>query len=359
MSTATGSAAHRPRSSWRRFVRSGSFALVAGVSLYLVLPSLLAVFASWRLLADLTWYWAALALVAEVASIVCLWQLNRITLHVRSWFAVGCSQLAGNAVGRVLPGGSATAAAVGVGMLRRAGVEPANATAALTASTTLQLSTRLGLPLLALPAILAGAPVEHGLEVAPYLGLGVLALLVVTGVLVFAFDRPLELVGRALQWLLNHTTRRGRPIRSLAQGLLTVRDFLRSTVGDHWQGAVLSAAGATGFDFLALLCAVRAVGSEGRPSLILLAYAGAGALTLIPFTPGGLGFVEAGLVGLLTLAGIPAGDALLATLTYRLVSYWLPIPAGGVAYLLFRRRYPPAVRASRTRSAPPPIRRQA
>jgi len=30
----------------------------------------------------------------------------------------------------------------------------------------------------------------------------------------------------------------------------------------------------------------------------------------------------------------------LATLTYRLVSYWLPIPAGGVAYIAFRRRYP-------------------
>jgi uncharacterized protein (TIRG00374 family) len=101
------------------------------------------------------------------------------------------------------------------------------------------------------------------------------------------------------------------------------------------------------------------VGVNGRPSLILLAYAGAGALTLIPFTPGGLGFVEAGLVGLLTLAGVPAGDALVATLTYRLASYWLPIPAGGIAYFLFRRRYPPTVRASRTGSASPPIRQQA
>jgi uncharacterized protein (TIRG00374 family) len=55
--------------------------------------------------------------------------------------------------------------------------------------------------------------------------------------------------------------------------------------------------------------------------------------------PGGLGFVEAGLVGTLTLAGVPGHDALAATLLYRLVSYWLPIPVGGVAYLLFRRRY--------------------
>jgi hypothetical protein len=62
-------------------------------------------------------------------------------------------------------------------------------------------------------------------------------------------------------------------------------------------------------------------------------------LALLPFTPGGLGFVEAGLVGTLALAGVPGPKALAATLLYRLVAYWLPIPAGGVAYFLFRRRY--------------------
>jgi hypothetical protein len=50
-------------------------------------------------------------------------------------------------------------------------------------------------------------------------------------------------------------------------------------------------------------------------------------------------FAEAGLVGTLTLAGVPGPQALTATLLYRLAAYWLPIPAGGVAYLLFRRRY--------------------
>ena len=46
---------------------------------------------------------------------------------------------------------------------------------------------------------------------------------------------------------------------------------------------------------------------------------------------------DADLLGPLTLAGVPGPDALAATLLYRLVSYWLPIPVGGVAYLLFRR----------------------
>jgi hypothetical protein len=77
-------------------------------------------------------------------------------------------------------------------------------------------------------------------------------------------------------------------------------------------------------------------------------------LALIPLTPGGLGFVEAGLVGTLTVAGVPANDALTATLLYRLVAYWLPLPVGGIAYVLFRLRYD-GMRSSRTRSAASPI----
>jgi uncharacterized protein (TIRG00374 family) len=62
-------------------------------------------------------------------------------------------------------------------------------------------------------------------------------------------------------------------------------------------------------------------------------------LGMIPITPGGLGFVEAGLTGLLALAGVQTADAVLAVLAYRLVSFWLPLPAGGVAAYLHRRRY--------------------
>ena len=61
---------------------------------------------------------------------------------------------------------------------------------------------------------------------------------------------------------------------------------------------------------------------------MLLAFCGAQALAQIPVTPGGLGFVEAGLTAMLTLAGVSAGDAVLATFAYRLFSYWLPLPLG-------------------------------
>jgi len=328
-----------PQAAWRRRARSVALLGVTLVSLYLLLPSLLAVFGSWRSLTHLNWLFAALVLVCGTASLVCVWDLDRIALGLHAWFPVATSQLAGNAVGRILPGGAATATAFSTSMLRRAGVQTERAAVGFAAVTALQLAARLALPLLALPAIVGGAPVDHSLATAAYLGLAALGLLVVAGVAAFAADEPLEHAARALQWLLNHTVRRQRPVRGLPDAFLSARDFIARAFGSHWRRAVLGAAGNTGLDYFALLCALRAVGAEPRPSLVLLAYVAAQLLALVPLTPGGVGFVEAGLVGTLTLAGVSGSDALAATLLYRLVTYWLPLPAGAVAYGLFRRRY--------------------
>ena len=94
------------------------------------------------------------------------------------------------------------------------------------------------------------------------------------------------------------------------------------------------------FDFLALEMCLLAVGAHVNLILVLLAFVAASALAMIPITPGGLGFVEAGLTGVLALAGVSAEHAVLATLLYRLFSYWLPLPAGLVASIWFGRRHP-------------------
>jgi uncharacterized membrane protein YbhN (UPF0104 family) len=122
----------------------------------------------------------------------------------------------------------------------------------------------------------------------------VLVLLLAAGALVFATDRPLALAGRAIQWLLNATVRRHRPVVGLPQRLLADRDFIRSTLGGRWKPAVVAAVGNIGFDYLALLCALGAVGAAPRPSLVVLAYSSAVLLALVPFTPGGLGLSRRG-----------------------------------------------------------------
>ena len=93
------------------------------------------------------------------------------------------------------------------------------------------------------------------------------------------------------------------------------------------------------FDFLTLLIALAAFGADARWALVLLAFASAMLLGIMPLTPGGLGFVEAGLTAVLVLAGVLAAVAISATLLYRLVSFWLPIPIGLVAGIAHRVKY--------------------
>jgi putative heme transporter len=130
-------------------------------------------------------------------------------------------------------------------------------------------------------------------------------------------------------------------VEDLPERLLQQRDALRRAFSSHPWLAFLAALGKWGFDYLALLCVLAALSLNPEPAFVLLAFAAASILGMIPLTPGGLGFVEAGLAGLLVLAGVGAGDAAVATLAYRLVSFWLPLPAGVVAWWLARRRYGP------------------
>ena len=333
-----GSGRRRKRR-WRLAGR-GLFLLVSLVSLYLLLPSLLEVFTSWRELLELNPAWVAVALGFEALSFVAIWQLQRIALQTGAWLPVSLSQLAGNALGRIIPGGAASAGALQYRMLIRAGLPNGRIVSGLGAASLLLFGTVLALPLLSLPAIVFGTPVERGLIQAAVLGAGFFLLMVAGGAMSFAWDRPLELAGAGVERLLNRTVRRRRPVSGVSARLLKERDSLRRTFGRRWKAAVLASAGKAVLDYVALLACLRAVGAEPSPSLVLLAYVAASFLGMIPLTPGGLGFVEAGLTGMLALAGVGAAAAAVATLAYRLVSFWLPIPAGGVAYGLFRRRYP-------------------
>ena len=58
---------------------------------------------------------------------------------------------------------------------------------------------------------------------------------------------------------------------------------------------------------------------------------------LIPFVPGGVGAVDAGLIGTFVLFGYPGSEVFAAVLVYRLIAFWLPIPPGIVAFFQLRR----------------------
>ena len=322
----------------RKLVVRGLFLLLTAVSLYLLFPSLVEVFTSWRDLRTLDVLWVAIALGFEAASFLAVWELQRIVLRTPSWFAVGTSQLTGNAFGRIVPGGMATAGALQYRMLVQAGIPGSTAAAGLTATSVIAFATMLALPVLALPAVLGGVRAPEGLLQSAYLGAAVFVLMAGAGAAVLLSDRPLALIARLVGWIQARLGRASRA-QGLREKLLRERDAIRVAVGPHWRMALVAAVGRWAFDYLALLAALRAVGAEPDPSLVLLAYVAAQLLGTIPLTPGGLGFVEAGLTGLLRAAGVDGGDAIVATLAYRLVSFWLPLPFGLASWWLFRRRY--------------------
>ncbi len=58
---------------------------------------------------------------------------------------------------------------------------------------------------------------------------------------------------------------------------------------------------------------------------------------LFPLAPGGVGAVDAGMIGTFVLFGLPSAEVFAAVLTYRLFAFWLPIPPGIVAFFQLRR----------------------
>ena len=324
---------------WKSAVKRVLAVVAAGAAIYLVLPSLMAVLGAWPRLATLNPIWFTVAIAAELISFTCNFGLQRLALRTRGWFAVVTAGLAGNAVTDSLPGGDAAGAAVQFSMLTTAGFDTDTAVGGLTAFSLLGVGGLLALPLFALPAILGGAAVSPGLVHTALLGLAGFALYAIFGVFVLRSERPLAALGRAAQLAWNHLTRGRRPVTGLDTRLLAERDTIRTVLGRKWRQAILLTTGRLGFDYGCLLAALRATGAGPRPSLVLLAYSAAGIIALLPLTPGGLGIVEASLSGLLILAGVRPSYALLATLAYRIASYWLPLLAGPPAYLLYRHRY--------------------
>ena len=319
--------------------RRGLLLAVTAVSLYLLAPALLQVFGAFDELGEIAPLWFPAMVALQVGSYSCMWGIQRLAVRADRWGPVITSQLASNAFGRVVPGGVAASGAVQYAMLVRSGCPPAAAASGMTASSLLLFGTLLALPLLAAPAIIGGVGVDPHLAKAALAGGVLFVLMVAVGVACVVWDRPLELIGRAAQATINRLRRSGEPVTGLPERLLRERDVVLHVLGREWWEALLLAAGRWVLDYLTLIAALYAVGATPRASLVLLAFCTAQLLGTLPLTPGGLGFVEAGLTGTLALAGVEAGAAVVATLAYRLVSFWLPIPAGGVAAIIHRRRY--------------------
>jgi uncharacterized protein (TIRG00374 family) len=338
---------------------------ITGIGLYVVAPSLLTMFGAWPRLADVEVRWFVVLAVLETCSFAALWWLARIALNPvpssapvavdqpggqggerPGWGTIAAAQLAGNAASKVVPGGAATGSVVQGKVLISAGQPATTVASGLTAVNLLSTAVLLLLPVLTIPALIIGPPPDRQLQLGLLVSLILAVVIVAVGVTVLTWPVVVTATGRVIGRIV-HLVRASVTPDLMSASLLAQRERVAAAFQGHWWRAVVAAAANRMFDYAALVAALVALGVHARPAEVLLAYVVAQAFAIIPITPGGVGFVDAGLTALLVLVGVPADTALIGTLLYRLFSFWLPIPVGVLAWAGWRTARPTSGPAAR------------
>ena len=254
----------------------------------------------------LTYFGAALNLAAFVP--------KRLSL-VRGF----CVQLSSAFVGIAMPP-TVGHIAVNSRYLHRQGLDEGAIAAAVAVSQIVNVVSTV--VLLLVIGLLTGSGVSH-LKIVPSADLLIGAACVV---LVIA---GLFAVPRARRLLLTHVWPHVRTV--IPRLLEAISQPLRLAAG--LAGNLLLTVGYVG----ALLAALLAFGAHVPVLATAAVYLAGNAVGSIAPSPGGLGAIEAVLSAGLIAIGIPAHEAFPAVLLFRTATFWLPIPAGWLAFFLLQR----------------------
>ena len=252
--------------------------------------------------------WIAVAVAAELVSLVCyaalvrvLLQLGAVTVPFRALFSL---TVIGIAMINSVPGGQAISTIYWYEQLRRYAVQRSVAVFALLVSSLLGIVT---LVLLAACGLAIGG---HGF--AAQARLPVLA--VAAAILIAAVLGRRQFVPAAL-WAVRHLGGRDappeQPVAANHLVSLLVLGFL------NWL-----------FDAAALFAALAAIGQTIPVRGVVVAYTLGQLVSAIPILPGGGGTIEATMSAGLILAGGAGATVIAAVLLYRIISAWALVPLG-------------------------------
>ena len=287
------------------------------------------------LLSNLHWGWLALAVPAEIASLLAFAATERKMLRVGQ-VPIGMTSLAGiavagNAIQNSLPGGVAWASIFAFRQFRRRGADEVLAAWTVMAVGVVSV---IGLAVVAAVGFLIasgqGAPLDL---------LEVIAVVVVlaAGVAVIVHrESPASATAIGVLATSLHASQRlfRRPRGDATAVAEKVWGRLTTVTPSPREWAVATGLSLANwsFDCLCLAIAFLAVGADVPVRGLLLAY-GAGQLaSTLPFTPGGLGVVEGSLAIALVAYGGSGSSTVAAVLLYRIISFWLLLPIGWGAW---------------------------
>ena len=323
----------------RRAIAFGLFLLTGVAFLYFVLPKLAGVGTSIHRIERGDSWWIAIGVVLELLSFGGYILLFR-AVFVRGQTRIGWPEsyeitMAGLAATRLFAAAGAGGVALTAWALRRSGMEPRLVASRMVAFIVLLYTVYAGSLFIDGIGLGTGLFPGGGSFALTFVPAIVAALLFGVTAAVAALPEDIERrlgrravgSGRLARWLATAVT-----VPALAaSGVRAAIELIRSR-----DPGLLGAIAWWGFDISVLWAMFHAFGTPPPFTVIWMAYFIGMLGNLLPL-PGGLGGVEGGMIGAFAAFGVDFNLAVLAVLSYRAISFWLPTVPGAIAYFQLRR----------------------
>ena len=332
----------------RRIVTAVVIITLGLVAIYVLLPKLVGLDDALARLGRATWYWIVIAVGFNLAGFAAYVALFRGVLggnpdeEVHRRLDVAASYqitMAGLAATRIFSAAGAGGIALTYWALRKAGMKRRRAACRMVAFLAVLYSVYL------LALVVFGVLLRTGVLPGPNPFGGTIIPAIVAGSLIAGLGL-VPLIPGAVERRLTNASRRfsglARFAGRLATGPATVATGVRTAIAyvRHPRGGALALGGAVGFwaaNIAILWASFEAFGGDVAFAVLVQGFFVGMAANVIPSPAGGVGSVDAGMIGAFLLFDVPTAVVFPAVLAYRVVAFWLPIPPGVVAYFQLRR----------------------
>jgi len=331
----------------RQMVTMGLVFVLAVAAIYFVFPMVVGLDDALERLGEATWYWIVVAILFNLGAFAAYVALFRGILGGRSHdelhrrLDVKASYeitMAGLAATRLFSAAGAGGIVLTYWALRKAGMERRRSACRMVAFLVLTYSVYL------VALVVFGVLLRTGVLPGDNPVGGTIVPAAIAGAVMLILGL-VALIPGDVERRLQEMTRQGRGVK-LAERLVTVPATLATGVRTaldyigHPSRGALAVSGAIGFwaaNIGCLWASFEAFGGDVPFAVLVQGFFVGMAANLIPSPAGGVGSVDAGMIGAFVLFGVDSGIVFPAVLTYRVIAFWLPIPPGIVAYFQLRR----------------------
>jgi putative heme transporter len=315
-------------------------------AIYVVFPKLVGLDDAVKKIDEAVWYWIVIAVgfnVVAFGAYVALFRgvlggtqgdlVHRRLDHKASYQIT----MAGLAATRIFSAAGAGGIVLTYWALRKAGMPRRRAACRMVAFMSLlygvYLMALILFGILLRTHVLPGDAPLGGTVIPAGIAAGVMAIFLLIALIPQDFERRIQQFGGGY--------RRTRYLLRLASGPATLASGVRTAIAyvRHPRRGALAVGGAVGFwaaNIAVLWASFEAFGGNVPFAVLVQGFFVGMAANLIPSPFGGVGSVDAGMIGAFVLFGIDNSIVFPAVLTYRVIAFWLPIPPGVVAFFQLR-----------------------